>query len=364
VTTATGKPEDLLHRVAREEGFWGRYNLSDAEDGLRELLTDIRAEMNKAFGIQRLSLRANGHHSDLYFDIIEADEDEANAMAFVEGCWAMVGVTQGLFTSMSTLLASACQDSDFVQSFGVNLHLPSPSGLFVLLYLTTFNFVSNHELGHLVHGHCGSISGARSVRKEFAKRAKGGPQLDVQAGEVEADGYGTHLTLQTLLASPAREHAAGLLNAPVDHPGLDHALLEVFLTAAVCFFHRLHEPFDAALVDERSHPVELSRINTVITDMQGWCEEHHPRLASWPTKQQFSDLGGLIRHALRNSGIADTWDAQNRFLDSDPGRDYRKRLYQQREILREQMRPFKWEILKSPQGQHDSAGGKTAPPSA
>lgn len=113
MTTATGKPEDVFHRVAREEGFWGRYNLSDAEDGLRELLTDIRTEMNKAF------------------------------------------------------------------------------------------------------------------------------------------------------ASRAREHAARYLNAPVDHPGLDQALLEVFLTAGVSFFHRLHEPFHAALVDERSHPAELSRIKTV-----------------------------------------------------------------------------------------------------
>lgn len=92
--------------------------------------------------------------------------------------------------------------------------------------------------------------------------------------------------------------------------------------------------------------------------MQGWCKEHHPHLASWPTKQQFSNLEGLIRHALRNSGIADTWDTQNSLLDSDPGRDYIKRLYEQRGILREQMRPFKWEILKSVQRQRDCEAGK------
>ncbi len=363
MTKVDPKPEEVFHKVAREEGFWGRYDVSQAEHGFRELLTDIRTEMNRAFGVRRLSVFTNGRHPDLYFDIIEADEGDINAMAFVEDGWAMVGVTQGLFTSIHSLLAAACQEKVFVQNFGVNPYPPSSSGLFVLLYLTTFNFVSNHELGHLVHGHCGSIGKARSVRREFVKQAKGS-QLHIQAGEVEADGYGTHLTLQTLLLGPAREHAAKHINAPVDHPGLDQALLKVFLAAVICFFHKLHEPFDAALVDERSHPVELSRLNTVILDMQGWCKEHLPDLVSWPTEKQFSDLGGLIRHSLRNGGITDTWDIQNSFLESGPGHEYRKRLHEHREILREQMLTSKWEILKSDQIRYDSSNGALDLPSA
>ncbi len=343
---ATGKPEDVFHRVVREEGYWGRYQASESDNGLDGFISDADRLMNDSFADQKQKLLTNVGHPDLYFGVIEGDE--VNALALIEDGWAMVGITNGLFASLYSLLAIACQDHDLVQGFEVEASIPGASEIFVLLYITAINFAANHELGHLVHGHCSSAvaNGPRTARKEVVPHVVAAGRLRSQAEEVEADGYATHMTLQNLLNGPAREAAARQLGVPTDHPRLDERLLKVFLTAVICFFHRLHNPLVADDVESSSHPFELLRINVVITNLQGWCATHRPQTANWPNQDEFVRLGRVVRHAVRPSGIEDTWDTQNAFLGSDAGQKYRDRLYQERESLRKQMEPMRWQIVR------------------
>jgi len=344
---AIGKPEDVFQRVVREEGYWGRYEPSESDNGLDGLISDAHRLMNNSFADQKQNLVINGGHPNLYFDAIEADDNEVNALAFIEDGWAMVGITNGLFASLYSLFLIACQDQDLVRSFEVEMSAPGASEIFVLLYITALNFAANHELGHLVHGHCSSTpTGPRTVRREVPSHAVAGSGLRSQAAEVEADGYATHMTLQNLLNCAARDAAARQLGIPTNHSRLDEVLLRVFLTAVVCFFHCLHNALVAEHIESGSHPYELLRINVVITDLQGWCATHRPRLANWPNQDEFAQLGGLVRNAVRPSGIEDVWDTQNAFLGSDAGQQYRDRLYHERELLRKKMEPLQWQILR------------------
>jgi hypothetical protein len=257
----------------------------------------------------------------------------------------MVGVTLSLFRKLHDVFATACQNREFVASFGDAATPPQPTHLFALLYLTAFQFVSAHELGHHVHGHLGlPTRSAMAVRKEFSV-ASGGSHLVCQAEEVEADGYAVHMVLGNMLRGAPRTHAAQLLGMAEDQSCLDETLLRAFMTAVVCFFHAVHQPFDAGKVDEQSHPFELSRINTVITDMHGWCADQEPKLEQWPDVPQFAELGGTLRQILRDTGIEDHWDDQTRFLQCQAGLDYRGRLYAERKTLRTRMGPFRWTVL-------------------
>jgi hypothetical protein len=259
----------------------------------------------------------------------------------------MVGITDGLFASLYSLIVIACQDRDLVRDFEVEKSATNASDIFVLLYITALNFAANHELGHLVHGHCSSAAkGPSTVRREILLHVVAPCDLRSQAGEIEADGYASHMTLQNLLNGPAREAAARQLGIATDHPRLDEGLLKVFLTAVICFFHCLHSALVLNDVESRSHPFELLRINVVITDLQGWCAIHRPKLAVWPNQNEFARLGGVVRHALRASGIEDAWDSQNAFLGSEAGQQYRDRLYQERELVRKQVEPLQWRILR------------------
>jgi hypothetical protein len=337
-------PEDLFDRFVRGEGYFGRLRLLDAEEGLRGLLADIRMHMNDMFGVQRLRLQVDGAHPKLHFDLID-DCDEVNALAFAVEGWSIVGVTQSLFRTLQDVFAMACQNREFVASFGDAATPPQPIPLFTLLYLTAFQFVSAHELGHHVHGHLGlPTRSATAVRKEFSV-ASGGSHLASQAEEVEADGYAVHMVLGNMLRGGPRAHAAQLLGGAEDQPGIDETLLRVFMAAVVCFFHAVHQPFDAGKVDERSHPFELSRINTVITDMHGWCAGQEPTFPQWPDVPQFVEFGATLRGVLRATGIEDHWDDQSRFVQCKAGQDYRVRLYEEREALRARMESFRWSVL-------------------
>jgi hypothetical protein len=239
--------------------------------------------MNDRFDVQRVRLQVDGAQPKLHFDLTD-DNGEVNALAFTAEGWSMVGVTQSLFRTLQDVFATACQDREFVASFGDAATPLQPVPLFTLLYLTAFQFVSDHELGHHVHGHLGRPTpSAKAVRKEFSV-ASGGSHLSRHAEEVDADGYAVHMVLGNMLRGGPRSQAAQLLGRAEDQPGLDEALLRAFTTAVVCFFHAAHLSFDAGKVDEQSHPFELSRINTVITDMHGWCADQEPRLPQWPEK--------------------------------------------------------------------------------
>jgi len=343
---AIGKPEDMFHRVVREEGYWGRYEASESDNGLDGFISDAYRLMNGSFTAQQPKLVTDGGHPDLYFAAIEADDNDVNALAFIEDGWAMVGITKGLFDSLYSFFAIACQDHDLVRSFESGASTLDASEIFALLYITAINFAANHELGHLVHGHCSSAAtGPRTVRRERLLQADAACRLRSQAAEVEADGYATHMTLQNLLNGPARDAAARQLGVPPDDPQLDEELLRVFLTAVICFFHRLQDAFAAKDVELRSHPFELLRINVVIANLRGWCSTHRPQLANWPNQDDFARIGGMVRNAVSSSGIEDAWDAQTAFLGSDAGQQYRDRLYHESELLRKQMEPLQWRVL-------------------
>ena len=344
---AIGKPEDVFHRVVREEGYWGRYEASESDNGLDGFISDAYRLMNGSFTDQQQRLVTDdGGHPDLYFGAIEADENDVNALAFIEDGWAMVGVTNGLFASLYSLFAIACQDHDLVRSFESEVGTPEASEIFALLYITAINFAANNELGHLVHGHCSSTArGPRTVRRERLLQADAACRLRSQAAEVDADGYATHMTLQNLLNGPARDAAAGQLGVLPDDPQLDENLLRVFLAAIICFFHCLQGALVAKDVESRSHPFELLRINFVITDLRGWCSTHRPQLAHWPNQDDFARIGDMVRNAVSSSGIEDAWDTQTAFLGSDAGQQYRDRLYHERNVLRKQMEPLQWRVL-------------------
>ncbi len=260
----------------------------------------------------------------------------------------MVGITNGLFASLYSLLAIACQDPRPRPRLRSRGEYSGRIGNFCASLHHRDKFRGRPRTWPLRLSPCSSAvaNGPRTARKESCSIVVAAGRLRSQAEEVEADGYATHMTLQNLLNGPAREAAARQLGVPTDHPRLDERLLKVFLTAVICFFHRLHNPLVADDVESSSHPFELLRINVVITNLQGWCATHRPQTANWPNQDEFVRLGRVVRHAVRPSGIEDTWDTQNAFLGSDAGQKYRDRLYQERESLRKQMEPMRWQIVR------------------
>lgn len=259
----------------------------------------------------------------------------------------MVGLTRGFFELMFKPLAYACEEPGFVHH--LNAQAPadqSRAELFTMLYLTSLQFVTAHELGHHVHGHCEpSRNSSCCRRKEIVPAAAATDNLESQAAEIDADGYSVFMTLANLMKDGPRRTAAKLLGKADAPAECGPAILAAFLTSVSCFFHISQGPFDAKRISVRTHPFELARLYFVVRHLRDWSAKYIPELAAWPDSKDFWIVQDNVRAALSTVIGDQNWSEQQQFLASEPGKEYMHRLEATIPLVRSSMEPYKWEVL-------------------
>src|SRR5260370_34410902 len=135
-------------------------------------------------------------------DYIASSEVNSFALRFED--WYFIGITEG----MLELFAKSCADlwrlNPLGDLLGVELTNDKRDLIFQFVLLLELQYISNHELGHMFHGHCADLSAGR-YRAEFSVQSLLAESLGMegQAMELEADGYAVNLLLKNLLQSPS-----------------------------------------------------------------------------------------------------------------------------------------------------------------
>ena len=214
--------------------------------------------------------------------------------------------------------------------------------------LLELQYISNHELGHLFHGHCADLSAGR-YRAEFDARtlAEESIGVEAQAKELEADGYAVNLLLKNLLQSPSGAFIHQRLGSPL--PERETVLtLFVLSMAAVLYYLEPPAKFDPAKVRQARHSNGMARMNILLGEVLGWCTDN----VNWPNAislEHFQWIMSLITTAASKSAQEAIWTEQGAYLQTEAGKAYLADIYMRRINLRKKMEPHCWR-LKSEMG--------------
>jgi len=207
--------------------------------------------------------------------------------------------------------------------------------------------LTNHELGHIIHGHCfetgRALPRAETVKMEgpcFSHNVEW--SMRRQAAEVDADGYAAHMALNNFFMGGAGSALAEHLESRLEKPEF---IMRFFLLSVGGLLYLWGaRRFDAERVEHCDHPPALMRLNVFMTDIEAWCAEHEPSLVGWGTLDRFQQIMEAVASNDSEPSALDVWERQGIFMRSPEGMSYRDRLYEKREQLRREMTPHQWHL--------------------
>jgi len=310
-------------------GLWQPNPLTDP--AVAALARKLHGDVNSSLEEQRSRIVRPAPAPQLYFDFFKYRKPIAEATERNE--IFLIGAADALLTSLSSLIEGLLSRPQVLAFLSIEAkgndvdRKDAQDMLFDLVFL----FVTNHEIGHFVHGHTGS-------QPEEWLEFKSDPvkRLPQQAAEIEADGYSTFATLNWLFTkrSPIVEGDTGARQK------VEAVLLRLYLLAAFSYLEMgSSRPWRWHCPETFTHPQYLTRVDFIVGHSRGWCERHaieHERNLSQ----------AHIHEALE--GVHNCWhqpDSRNlerqvKDLTSGPYASWEERIREERSRLRQLLEPF------------------------
>jgi hypothetical protein len=307
---------------------------------LAKAFTDIKAEINQRFAANAADILAPTGAVQVHLDYIASSE--VNALAFQFEDWHFIGITEG----MLELFAKSCRDlwrlNPLGDLLGVELTNDNRDLIFQFVLLLELQYISNHELGHMFHGHCAALSAGR-YRAEFSVHSLLAESLGMegQAQELEADGYAVNLLLKNLLQSQSGPFMHQRVQSNMPMRGFVLRLFVLSVGAVLYYLDPM--TFNPSAVKKATHSDGLARMNILMGEILGWCTDN----VGWPNAIPLADfqwIMSLVMTAASNPAQERIWKEQGAYLQSDSGKVYLDDIYKRRINLRNMMEPHRWRL--------------------
>jgi hypothetical protein len=326
-----------------EKGNYGRWQ-PDAltDDALRERAKRLLREVNSALQDARDRIEHPAPAPELYFDFIESNAINA-ASKECSGLYVF-GVTRPFLTTVPEVVTRLlARDAVWeVLRMTSNGSKEERAKAEQMLFDVLFVFVTNHELGHIVHGHTTEASEEwNRVRNDDAA------VLPRQAAEIDADGYSCIATLNWLFS-----------RLPPDMEGLGMPLLRLFIIAAASYL----EAGAANVWDwtaQFAHPQYLSRVDFILGHTLAWCQEHYPLLGTSLSHE-------IVHRAFK--AVEKCWPERSSRplkeqvaeLTAGPYEEWEHNVATERNRIRRLLAPFAWQVRAYQTGPDDALGEQPA----
>lgn len=317
---------------------------------LAKAFTDIKAEINQRFVTTALDIVAPTGPVHVHMDYLASSE--VNAFAFQFEAWYFIGLTEGMLELFAKSCSNLWRLNPLGDLLGVELSNDKRDLIFQFVLLLELQYISNHELGHLFHGHCADLSPGR-YRAEFSVQSVLAQSVGMegQAKELEADGYAVNLLLKNLLQSPSGQfmHQRAQSNMPVRG-----FLLTLFVLSVAAVLYYLESiTFKPFAVRRGTHSVGLVRMNILMGEILGWCTDN----LGWPNAISLADfqrIMSLVVTAASNPAQERIWAEQGAYLQTAEGKAYLDDIYKRRINLRNKMESQRWRLRTeiAPSGEH------------
>jgi hypothetical protein len=327
-------PEVVFNRFLRnklppnERRFYkGKLDLDAISDpGVREMLVGFQEGFLEALR-SRPEQPEYVPHSPIHFDYVESTV--SNALAFRTDGFSFVGVTLPLIVELMLTCGLLSRSAPVGALLGAIPQPDKPQRIAELCRTIQLSFVFSHEYTHIVHGHIPPANPESMFADEIENDGKGNIQL--QAQEVDADGYATFLVLNDLLNGPRRSLTVKLLGLEEravhfreTQPELeDLTLFAAFVLAIGAYFSlRLPVTPDDVSVYSLTHPPQAVRMSYVMQIATTLAKHNRDHIASRMTSGRYQTFMGVIADALHGPTGTSNWKAQNAFLLSEQGVKY------------------------------------------
>ncbi len=317
-------------------------NLAHSSE-VRDLATafvDIKAEINSRFETNAADIVAPEGPVRIHMDYIASSM--VNAFAFYFEDWYFIGITDGMLEVFAKSCTALWRLEPLAEFLGIDPAREKRDSVFQSVLLLELQYISNHELGHMFHGHCAGLREGR-YRAEFdvATLVANSVGMEGQARELEADGYAINLLLKNLLQS---DNGAFMHGRVQSTKSVREFVLTLFLLSlAATLYHLKPSPFVAAKVRSGDHSDGLIRMNILLGEILGWCADN----IAWKnaiSQDDFQQIMELIVTAVSNPMQEQIWTDQGAYLLTDEGREYLSDIYKRRTNLRLKMEPHRWRL--------------------
>jgi hypothetical protein len=257
---------------------------------------------------------------------------------------------------MLELFAKSCSNlwrlNPLGDLLGIELSNDKRDLIFQFVLLLELQYISNHELGHMFHGHCAELSAGR-YRAEFSVQSVLAESVGMegQAKELDADGYAVNLLLKNLLQSPSGQFMHERAQSKMPVRGF---LLTLFVLSVAAVLYYLESiTFNPSAVRRGTHSVGLVRMNILMGEILGWCTDN----LGWPNAISLADfqrIMSLVVTAASNPAQERIWAEQGAYLQTAEGKAYLDDIYKRRINLRNKMESQRWRLRTeiAPSGEH------------
>lgn len=307
---------------------------------LAKALTDIKAEVNARFATNAADIVAPEGSVQIHMDYIGSST--VNALAFYFDGWYFIGITEGMLDLFAKSCVALWRLNPLSDILGVELSNERRNLIFQFTLLLELQYISNHELGHMFHGHCADLrAGHYRAELTVAALVAESQGMEGQARELEADGYAINLLLKNLLLTNSGTH---MHTRVASTKSVREFILRLFiLSLAAVLYHLDTPPFDPGKVRSRTHSEGLVRMNILLGEILGWCTDN----AGWPNAislGEFQNVMDLVATAASNTSQDQIWQDQGAYLLTEEGKTYLDDIYKRRANLREKMNPHRWRL--------------------
>lgn len=281
----------------------------------------------------------------IHLDYLESKE--SNALAFYVDDLACIAITDAAIRTVLEIAERLASSIPVKRLLGVSEEkdISELTGTFFTMIMQV---LSSHETGHIFHGHCFEtarvlplLEATESTKPCFSYNVENTMRL--QGMEVEADGYAAHMVLRNLFDGTMGKAIAKYTDSSLT---LDEFIMTfALISIGGMFYLWSSNAFEEERVEHCDHPFGLMRMNVFMTDINGWCETHHPSLVGWGTLDKFQEIMEAVSSTGVRSIDLDVWRRQGAFILSPEGENYRNRLYAKQRAVREDMKPHRWYLL-------------------
>lgn len=233
---------------------------------LAKAFTDIKSELNARFANNAADIVAPEGSVQIHMDYI--GNSTVNAFAFYFEGWYFIGLTEGMLDLFAKSCTALWRLNPLSDVLGIELSNGHRDLIFQFALLLELQYISNHELGHMFHGHCADLVAGR-YRAEFSVAALVAESqgMEGQARELEADGYAINLLLKNLLLTQSGTY---MHTRVASSKSVREFVLRLFiLSLAAVLYHLDTPPFDSGKVRSRTHSEGLIRMNILLGEILG-----------------------------------------------------------------------------------------------
>src|SRR2546425_2300343 len=136
--------------------------------------------------------------------------EPAHALAFRFEDWSFIGITMALVDMLWDTCARLSRSEAVAALLGIPATPEQHDSIHALLFPIQLTLVVSHEYTHHVHGHVLQSALDSTFSNEIVDSHDGG-NLEVQALEIDADGYAVYHVLAHLIDGERRSEAVRLL---------------------------------------------------------------------------------------------------------------------------------------------------------